>query len=123
MLCKELDEYATKQKISGPDLDMIWKLTDTVKNLDKIEMLEENDDVQAIWHNWDMPESDDEAYLRTLARKMRTLYERAKKDNEYICYLSMGMSGDYKIAIKNGSNMIRLGTVIFGERDYTKKVY
>ena len=41
MLCKELDEYAMKQKISGSDLDMIWKLTDTVKNLDKIEMLEE----------------------------------------------------------------------------------
>ena len=40
MLCKELDEYAMKQKISGADLDMIWKLTDTVKNLDKIEMLE-----------------------------------------------------------------------------------
>jgi hypothetical protein len=41
MLCKELDEYAMKGKISGSDLDMIWKLTDTVKNLDKIEMLEE----------------------------------------------------------------------------------
>ena len=41
MLCKELDEYAMKQKISGADLDMIWKLTDTVKNLDKIQMLEE----------------------------------------------------------------------------------
>ena len=41
MLCKELDEYAMKQKISGSDLDMIWKLTDTVKNLDKISMLEE----------------------------------------------------------------------------------
>ena len=41
MLCKEHDEYAMKQKISGADLDMIWKLTDTVKNLDKIEMLEE----------------------------------------------------------------------------------
>ena len=41
MLCKELDEYAMKQKISGADLDMIWKLTDTVKNLDKISMLEE----------------------------------------------------------------------------------
>jgi hypothetical protein len=41
MLCNELDEYAMKQKISGADLDMIWKLTDTVKNLDKIEMLEE----------------------------------------------------------------------------------
>lgn len=43
MLCKELDEYAMKQKISGADLDMIWKLTDTVKNLDKISMLEESE--------------------------------------------------------------------------------
>lgn len=41
MLCKELDEYAMKQKLTGGDLDMIWKLTDTVKNLDKIKMLEE----------------------------------------------------------------------------------
>lgn len=44
MLCKELDEYAMKTKITGGDLDMIWKLTDTVKNLDKISMLEEDED-------------------------------------------------------------------------------
>lgn len=44
MLCKELDEYAMKGKISGSDLDMIWKLTDTVKNLDKISMLEESEE-------------------------------------------------------------------------------
>ena len=43
MLCKELDEYAMKQKLTGGDLDMIWKLTDTVKNLDKISMLEESE--------------------------------------------------------------------------------
>ena len=42
MLCKELDEYAMKSKLTGGDLDMIWKLTDTVKNLDKIEMLEDD---------------------------------------------------------------------------------
>ena len=42
MLCKELDEYAMKGKISGSDLEMIWKLTDTVKNLDKISMLEDD---------------------------------------------------------------------------------
>jgi len=30
----------------------------------------------------------------------------------------MGMSGDYKIAIKNGSTMIRVGSAIFGERNY-----
>lgn len=44
MLCKELDEYAMKSKLTGGDLDMIWKLTDTVKNLDKISMLEESEE-------------------------------------------------------------------------------
>ena len=34
--------------------------------------------------------------------------------------LSMGMSGDYKIAVEEGSTMIRIGSLIFGERDYTK---
>jgi uncharacterized pyridoxal phosphate-containing UPF0001 family protein len=32
--------------------------------------------------------------------------------------LSMGMSGDYKIAIREGSNMIRIGSLLFGQRDY-----
>lgn len=41
MLCKELDEYAMKNKLSMADIDVIHKLTDTVKNLDKIEMLED----------------------------------------------------------------------------------
>jgi hypothetical protein len=41
MLCKELDEYAMKGKLTASDLEMVHKLTDTVKNLDKIEMLEE----------------------------------------------------------------------------------
>ncbi len=43
MLCKELEEYAEMGKMKNvSDLDMIWKLTDTVKNLDKIEMLEDD---------------------------------------------------------------------------------
>ena len=36
--------------------------------------------------------------------------------------LSMGMSSDYKIAIEEGSTMIRIGSSIFGERDYNKIV-
>lgn len=40
MLCKELDEYAMKSKLTASDLEMVHKLTDTVKNLNKIEMLE-----------------------------------------------------------------------------------
>jgi len=35
--------------------------------------------------------------------------------------LSMGMSGDYKIAIEEGSTMIRIGSLLFGERNYTVK--
>ena len=43
MLCKELDEYAMKQKLTMADLEAVHKLTDTVKNLDKIAMFEEED--------------------------------------------------------------------------------
>lgn len=42
LLCKELDEYAMKSKLTMADLEAVHKLTDTVKNLDKIEMLEED---------------------------------------------------------------------------------
>ena len=44
MLCKELDEYAMKGKLTMADLEAVHKLTDTVKNLDKIAMLEESED-------------------------------------------------------------------------------
>jgi hypothetical protein len=43
MLCKELDEYAMKSKITMQDLEPLQLMTDIVKNLDKIEMLEGND--------------------------------------------------------------------------------
>jgi hypothetical protein len=36
-------------------------------------------------------------------------------------YLSMGMSNDFEVAIEEGSNLIRVGTLIFGARDYSKK--
>nr|DAG28553.1 MAG TPA: hypothetical protein [Caudoviricetes sp.] len=40
MLCKELEEYGEQKSISASDVEMIHKLTSTIKNLDKIEMLE-----------------------------------------------------------------------------------
>lgn len=64
------------------------------------------------------PLSSDEEYLTALCRKMRALFEKAKEKDENISYLSMGMSGDYKLCLANGANMIRLGTAIFGERNY-----
>ena len=54
--------------------------------------------------------------------KMRWLYVdiNAKIYDNKMEYLSMGMSGDFADAIRCGSNMIRVGTAIFGTRDYTK---
>ena len=40
------------------------------------------------------------------------------KDNNYRCWLSMGMTGDYKVAIEEGVTFVRVGTGIFGERNY-----
>ena len=65
-----------------------------------------------------LPHSEDEEYLAKLCADMRTLYEKLKEFGLPFKYLSMGMSNDYLIAIKNGSNMIRLGSQIFGKRNY-----
>ena len=67
-----------------------------------------------------LPDTDDETLLRGLAQKMRRLYEWGKTQSTEVKYLSMGMSGDYALCVEEGSNMIRLGSTIFGARDYGK---
>ena len=51
-------------------------------------------------------------------RRLNQLYKELIIEGHEIDTLSMGMSDDYKIAIQNGSNMIRIGTSLFGKRDY-----
>ena len=48
--------------------------------------------------------------------KLQNLFESYKSNKLNI--LSMGMSNDYNLAIEKGSNMIRLGSIIFGKRNY-----
>ena len=67
-----------------------------------------------------LPNSDDKALLCALAHSMRDAYEGLKSADSDICVLSMGMSGDYRLCIDAGSNMIRLGTAIFNTRNYNK---
>lgn len=67
-----------------------------------------------------LPISDDNQFLKALALKMRTLFETLRDKDENIKYLSMGMSGDWQLCTECGSNMIRLGTSIFGPRNYNK---
>lgn len=65
-----------------------------------------------------LPDTDDYALLETLAANMRGLYDKLRKTDADFKYLSMGMSGDYKLCLQAGSNTIRLGTAIFGTRNY-----
>ena len=58
---------------------------------------------------------------RPLFRQMYELFQQLKGRNLYkanIKYLSMGMTHDYKIAIEEGANLVRVGTAIFGQRNY-----
>jgi pyridoxal phosphate enzyme (YggS family) len=63
------------------------------------------------------PLTDNERFIRKAFQLTENLFENGKKiAGKSFQYLSMGMSGDYEIAIEEGSNMIRIGTAIFGER-------
>ena len=58
---------------------------------------------------------------RPLFRQMYELFQQLKGKNlnkAEIKYLSMGMTHDYKIAIEEGANVVRVGTAIFGQRNY-----
>ena len=63
-----------------------------------------------------LPATGNETLLRGLARAMRTKYDELNSNGASFKYLSMGMSGDFKLCVEEGGNMIRLGTAIFGKR-------
>ena len=62
--------------------------------------------------------TEDEAKIKKEFSFLNTTFVRLKEEKENFRILSMGMSGDYKLAIECGSNMIRVGSSIFGERNY-----
>ncbi|MGV0756750.1 YggS family pyridoxal phosphate-dependent enzyme [Empedobacter brevis] len=63
--------------------------------------------------------TDDENQIRKEFKTLKSNFEYLKNNFENISILSMGMSGDYKIAIEEGSTMVRIGSSIFGYRNYS----
>lgn len=61
--------------------------------------------------------TDDKKQVSEEFGKLKKLFDSLKEDHK-LTVLSMGMSGDYPIALENGSNMVRVGSAIFGERNY-----
>lgn len=61
--------------------------------------------------------SDDQNVVNKEFSNLHNFYKK-NKDEFALSTLSMGMSGDYNVAIANGSNMIRIGSTLFGARNY-----
>ena len=66
--------------------------------------------------------TDDESVIRADFAALRNIYDAARSaffsDSEFFSEFSIGMSDDYHIAIEYGSTMVRIGSMIFGERTY-----
>ena len=60
--------------------------------------------------------TDDKAEQRRAFRRLRELRDGAEREGHRLPELSMGMSGDFPVAVEEGATMIRLGTILFGER-------
>lgn len=67
--------------------------------------------------------TDDEAQVRREFRYLKTIFEKIRQeffpDVPHFREISMGMSGDWRIAVEEGSTMVRIGSLIFGERANT----
>jgi uncharacterized pyridoxal phosphate-containing UPF0001 family protein len=64
--------------------------------------------------------TDDEIVIRKNFKTLKNIYDVLKKEYSAFRYLSMGMTSDYRIAIEEGANMLRIGSAIFGYRNYSE---
>ena len=62
--------------------------------------------------------TDDNELIDKEFKKIKTIYDDMVLSDSRFKVLSIGMSDDYALGIKNGSNMIRVGSKIFGKRNY-----
>jgi pyridoxal phosphate enzyme (YggS family) len=103
---------AGEETKSGISIDEAEKLIREIAPLDAVQIK----GLMTVAPNMPNPED-----TRPYFRKMKQLFIDIKNeniDNVLMEILSMGMTNDYKIAIEEGSTMIRVGTAIFGSRNY-----
>lgn len=62
--------------------------------------------------------SNDVGLVRQEFRDLKVIFDRYATGNKQFNILSMGMSGDYRIAMEEGSSMVRIGSLLFGARNY-----
>lgn len=95
MLCKEVDDIADKGELSAGDPEMLHKLTDTIKNIGKIEMLEGyDDDYSKDGGNWEARGRYDGGSSYARGRTGRR-YSRAGMDDDYSMARNRDRTGRY----------------------------
>ena len=103
---------AKEESKTGVEIENFEKLVDTVIGLDNLKLC----GLMMIAPNYE-----DVEMCRPLFKQMYELFQNLKSrdlNKSDIKYLSMGMTHDYKIAVEEGANMVRVGTAIFGQREY-----
>ncbi|MDD5362696.1 MAG: YggS family pyridoxal phosphate-dependent enzyme [Ignavibacteria bacterium] len=64
--------------------------------------------------------TDNEEIIRSNFKVLRELFSQLKSKHGSFEYLSMGMTSDYRIAVEEGANMLRIGSAVFGHRNYQR---
>ena len=130
-LLKEIDKEGKKvNRIINCLLQVHIAEEDTKFGLDEQELLEilhsveikELQNVKVVGLMGMATFTEDQQKIRQEFRKLKTIFNKLQSeklpDNVMMQELSMGMSGDYLIAQEEGSTMVRIGSAIFGERNY-----
>ena len=129
-LAEAIDEEAKKHGIVMPVLIEVNVAEEDSKfgvHLDEVESLvrqiSELSNIQVQGLMTIAPFTENAEDNRIYFRKLRNLYVDIKDkniDNVNMCNLSMGMTGDYEVAVEEGATMVRVGTGIFGARSYSQ---
>ena len=101
-LCMELDEIAKKPEMSAGDLEAAHKLTDTIKNIDKIEMLEEDDGYSRAG-NWEADMRGTYARGSSYRGRKRDSMGRYSRDGRYSRHASPDMMDKLQTMMDNAS--------------------
>lgn len=130
-LCEEIQKRAEKiDRVIDCLVQVNISKEDSKHGLEEEDVIDFIKDVSSKYNNINIkglmtmaPFTDDEDKIRTVFKKLNNLSLKIENLNipkVSMNYLSMGMSNDYKIAIEEGSTIVRVGTSIFGERNYDK---
>ena len=122
---KEIDKRAKEnEKVQNILIEVNTSGEDSKSGLDpnSVEKLLEKslsyENIKVVGFMTMAPLTEDEKVIRNTFKKLKELKERFKNNYKNLEELSMGMSNDFKIALEEGATIVRVGSKIFGNRNY-----